>query len=53
MTYHSPLCVQNFMYNANISFPVRTVIGMKQTGSNNLEKYGLHLLDVLSLNTYL
>ena len=42
MTYHSLLFVQNFMYNANMSFPVKILIVVEQTGSvspDSLEKY--------------
>ena len=40
------------MYNANISFPLKTAIGAEQTGQTTWGDTGPHEMEVLSLNTY-
>ena len=41
------------MYNANISFPLKIGIGAEQTGQRTWGDSGPHLMEVLSLNTYI
>ena len=42
----------NFRYDANISFPLKIVIGAEQTGQTTCGDTGPHLREVLNLNTY-
>ena len=43
----------NFMYNSNMSFPLKIVTGAEQTGQMTWGDTGQHLIEVLSFNTYL
>ena len=40
------------MYNANIEFPLKTVIGAEQTGQTTWGDTGPHKMEVPSLNIY-
>ena len=41
------------MYNANMPFPLKTVMGAERTGQMTWGVTGLHLMKALSLNTSL
>lgn len=43
----------NFVFNVNTSFPLKIVIGTGQTGQMTWGDTGLHLMEALSLKTYL
>ena len=43
----------NFMYNVDISFPLKIVIGAEQTGQITWEDTGWLLMEVLCLSPYL
>ena len=53
LTSYVQISLVNFMYNANISFPLEIAIGAEQTGQQMWGDSRPHLMDVPSLNTYL